>query len=510
MLTLVIMLESGIVLGVEKMIAFYIPGLLGDILIGIFILFTILNLIVAFNIIFIKDRSTSSTWAWLFILFIAPVLGFCLYIFFGRGVSKRKLYKHYRKDIEQFDDIINEQRYQVQEGKIQSENPVVNQHHDLVNMLLTRQPAFLTDGNDADIFVDGHELYDKMIEDIRQAKHHIHLEYYVFELDGLGHRIIEALEERLEAGVEVLLLYDDIGSKKLTMRQFKRFRSLGGQVEAFFANKLPLVNFRINNRNHRKIVVIDGQIGYVGGFNVGDDYLGLNKKFGYWRDTHVRVEGKAVDALQLRFMLDWNSQSKRERLEYLPEYFPVKEENGDVAMQIASSGPDDNWHEIEFGYTKMINSAEKSIYMQSPYFIPDNSYINALKMAANSGVDVHLMIPDMPDHPFVYWATFYHAAELIDSGVKIYMYNNGFIHSKMMVVDDQVASVGSANMDFRSFELNFEINAFMYNEDIAVQLREAFEHDVTLSTQLTAARYEERSFWIKMKEGFSKLITPIL
>lgn len=492
------------------MIAFYVPGILGDILVGIFILFTILNLIVAFNIIFLKDRSTSSTWAWLFILFIAPVLGFFLYIFFGRGVSKNKLYKNYGQDIEQFEDIINEQRYQVKNKALQTDNETVKEHQDLVNMLLTRQPAFLTEDNAVEVFVDGHKLYDKMIEDIMSAKHHIHLEYYVFELDGLGHRIIDALEQKLEEGVEVLLLYDDIGSKKLSLRQFKRYRELGGQVESFFASKIPIINFRINNRNHRKIVVIDGQIGYIGGFNVGDEYLGLSKKFGYWRDTHVRIIGQAVDALQLRFMLDWNSQAKREHLKYKPEYFPVKGEVGDVSIQIASSGPDDTWHEIEFGYTKMINSAEKSIYMQSPYFIPDNSYINAIKMAANSGIDVHLMIPDMPDHPFVYWATYYHAAELLDAGVNIYTYNNGFIHSKTLVIDDQVASVGSANMDFRSFELNFEVNAFMYDPKIATELRKAFEHDMTLSTKLTKSRYEQRSFKIKMKEGFSKLITPIL
>ncbi|CAL27868.1 Cardiolipin synthetase [Staphylococcus carnosus] len=207
------------------MFAFEVPGLFGDILTGIFILFTILNLIVAFNIIFIKDSSTSSTWAWLFILFIAPVLGFFLYILFGRGVSKNKLYKNYRKDIEEFENILNEQRYQVKHNNLQTDNEIVEKHHDLVNMLLTRQPAFLTEDNDVEIFVDGHKLYDKMIEDILQAKNHIHLEYYTFELDGLGHRIIDALEQKLEEGVEVLLLYDDLGSKNLSIREFKRFRA---------------------------------------------------------------------------------------------------------------------------------------------------------------------------------------------------------------------------------------------------------------------------------------------
>ncbi|MCL7582459.1 cardiolipin synthase, partial [Staphylococcus aureus] len=353
-------------------------------------------------------------------------------------------------------------------------------------------------------------LYDQVLKDIKNAKEYIHLEYYTFALDGLGKRILHALEEKLKQGLEVKILYDDVGSKNVKMANFDHFKSLGGEVEAFFASKLPLLNFRMNNRNHRKIIVIDGQLGYVGGFNIGDEYLGLGK-LGYWRDTHLRIQGDAVDALQLRFILDWNSQAHRPQFEYDVKYFPKKNGPlGNSPIQIAASGPASDWHQIEYGYTKMIMSAKKSVYLQSPYFIPDNSYINAIKIAAKSGVDVHLMIPCKPDHPLVYWATFSNASDLLSSGVKIYTYENGFIHSKMCLIDDEIVSVGTANMDFRSFELNFEVNAFVYDENLAKDLRVAYEHDITKSKQLTKESYANRPLSVKFKESLAKLVSPIL
>ena len=299
-------------------------------------------------------------------------------------------------------------------------------------------------------------------------------------------------------------------SKNLKRHKFKHFESLGGEVEAFFASKLPIINFRMNNRNHRKIIVIDGQIGYIGGFNVGDDYLGLGK-LGYWRDTHLRVQGDVVNALQIRFILDWNSQAHRPQFEYDDKYFPKKKvQDGHSAIQIGSSGPAYELHQIEFGYTKMIMSAKKSIYIQTPYFIPDRSYINALKMAANTGVDVNIMIPCKPDHPFVYWSTFSNVAELLEYGVKVYTYQNGFIHSKMLMIDDEVSSVGSSNMDYRSFVLNFEVNAFVYDEQLAKKLKEAYKEDIKKSKQLTLEKYKKRPLSIKFKEDIAKLLSPIL
>ncbi|TXD08295.1 cardiolipin synthase [Staphylococcus haemolyticus] len=472
----------------------------------------VINLVLAFIIIFLERnrRSASSTWAWLFVLFALPLIGFILYLFFGRTVSKRKMEKNNGKELDTFKSVIKDQVKQFDAHNYQTDNQQVTKHRDLIRMLLNKQDAFLTEDNHIDLFTDGNKLYEKVIEDIYNAKNYIHLEYYTFELDGLGHRILDALETKLKEGLEVKILYDDVGSKKVRMSKFHHFESLGGEVEAFFASKFPLINFRMNNRNHRKIIVIDGQVGYIGGFNIGDDYLGLGK-LGYWRDTHIRVEGDVIDALQIRFILDWNSQAHRPQFEYDDKYFPKKRQHkGKSAIQIASSGPAFDLHQIEYGYTKMIMSAKKSIYMQSPYFIPDQSYINALKMAANAGVDVHLMIPCKPDHPFVYWATFSYAAELLNSGVKIYTYQNGFIHSKVMMIDDEICSVGSANMDYRSFALNFEVNAFIYDEEIAKEIRVAYEDDIKKSKLLTLEKYNNRSLSIKVKEDIAKLVSPIL
>lgn len=403
-------------------------------------------------------------------------------------MSKKKMERNNGDELHDFTDLVKDQVDSFDKKNYGYTNDQVQKHHDLIRMLLMKQDAFLTENNKIDLFTDGHEIYDKVLEDIYNAKDYLHLEYYTFELDGL----------------EVNLLYDDVGSKKVRLPKFKHFRSLGGEVEAFFPSKLPLINFRMNNRNQRKIIIIDGQIGYIGGFNVGDDYLGLGE-LGYWRDTHTRIQGEGIDALQLRFILDWNSQSHRPQFEFDQKYFPKKTgKKGDVVLQIASSGPAFDLHQIEYGYTKMIMSARKSIYLQSPYFIPDQSYINALKMAANNGVDVNLMIPCKPDYPFVYWATFSNAADLLDSGVNIYTYQNEFIHSKILMIDDEVSSIGSANMDFRSFELNFEVNAYVYDKVIAKQLREAFEEDITKSNLLTKEKYENRPLSIKFKEDFAK------
>lgn len=493
------------------MISLFGPKI-GTILNIILVLGFLGNLVLAFILIFLERnrRSASSTWAWIFVLFVLPVLGFILYLFFGRTVSKRKMEKNNGKELDVYKDLIDEQAHKIDHYNYHTENKQLQNHQDMARMLLKKQDAFITEDNKIDLFIDGHELYDKVLEDIYNAKDYIHLEYFGFEIDGLGKRIIDALETKLKEGLEVKLLYDDVGSKNLKRHKFKHFESLGGEVGAFFASKLPIINFRMNNRNHRKIIVIDGQIGYIGGFNVGDDYLGLGK-LGYWRDTHLRVQGDVVNALQIRFILDWNSQAHRPQFEYDDKYFPKKKvQDGHSAIQIGSSGPAYELHQIEFGYTKMIMSAKKSIYIQTPYFIPDRSYINALKMAANTGVDVNIMIPCKPDHPFVYWSTFSNVAELLEYGVKVYTYQNGFIHSKMLMIDDEVSSVGSSNMDYRSFVLNFEVNAFVYDEQLAKKLKEAYKEDIKKSKQLTLEKYKKRSLSIKFKEDIAKLLSPIL
>lgn len=480
---------------------------------GILAFFFVINIALAFIIVFLdRDRrDATATWAWLFLLFVVPILGFVIYIFFGRAVRKKREQGFHHNQI---DDVKERMKTQLSDAtnKINhSDNRLVKKHADIVNTLLTKEPTFLSYDNNVDIYTDGHALFDQMKEDLRNAKSYIHLEYYVLKLDKLGSEIVDILQQKAEEGLEVKILYDAVGSKTVHKSKFKKFQEAGGQVEAFFQAKIPLINFRLNNRNHRKILVIDGMTGYVGGFNIGDEYLGLDENFGYWRDTHLRVKGDGVDALQLSFIHDWNSQSHREQLEFNDKYFPDNaKQGGDVPMQIALSAPSDNWHQIEFGYMKMIMNAKESIYMHSPYFIPDKGYINALRIAAKAGVDVRLIIPNKPDHIFVYWATITSVAQLIRDGVKVYTYENGFIHSKMMIIDDEVASVGSSNMDIRSFELNFEINAFMYDENIVKELKAAFIEDMKVSKELTEERYEQRSNWIKFKQSIAKLASPIL
>ncbi|RIM75044.1 cardiolipin synthase, partial [Staphylococcus arlettae] len=431
-------------------------------------------------------------------------------LLFGRQIQRKHIFKIDESDKIGIEMIVNEQLEVLKNDDFSKGNHQIVKFKDMVQMLLYNNAAFLTTDNEVTIYTDGRQKFDALLNDIIQAKDYIHIQYYIFRNDNLGKSILTALEQKLTEGVEVKMLYDDMGSRTLSLKDFKSFRKNGGQVEAFFPSKLPLINLRMNNRNHRKIVIIDGQIGYVGGFNVGDEYLGLKKKFGYWRDTHLRIVGDAVNALQLRFMLDWNSQSTRDNLQYEDRYFPDVNSGGTIGVQIASSGPDEEWEQIKYGYLKMIASAKESIYIQSPYFIPDQAFLDAVKIAALGGVNVNIMIPNKPDHPFVYWATYNNVASLLEAGVNIYHYDNGFLHSKCIVIDDEIASVGTANMDHRSFTLNFEINAFIYDIQVAHQLRAAFENDLHVSYRLTQELYDQRSLWIKFKEGIARLLSPIL
>ena len=269
------------------------------------------------------------------------------------------------------------------------------------------------------------------------------------------------------------------------------------------------INIKLNYRNHRKIVVMDNEIGYIGGFNIAKEYLGLKKKFGYWRDTHLRVKGSGVQDMNARFLVDWRFASG-EAIPLEEIYYTPFRKMGNTGMQIVSSGPDSTKEEVKRAYMKMITSAQKSVCLQTPYFVPDASIQESLKMAALSGVDVKIMIPCMPDHIMVYWATYWYVGDLLRSGVRVFIYDNGFLHSKTIVADGQVASVGSANFDRRSFTLNFEANAFIYDSKVAGKLEDRFVEDMTLCHELTLEDYQNRSGWIQLKETIARLLSDIL
>ena len=360
-----------------------------------------------------------------------------------------------------------------------------------------------------EIFDDGKKMFHSLMRDIRNAKEYINVEYYIIKDDMVGHRLLDALVQKARQGVEVRLLMDALGCRFINNRRLKDFLDAGGKTAYFFKPRLKYLYLKMNYRNHRKIVVIDGKIGYTGGFNIAREYLGFKRRFGYWRDAHIRICGGAVQDLNARFILDWRFASK-EPMELTEVYLEVHKGSGQIPVQIVSSGPDSVREEIKRSMMRMITYAEKSVYLQTPYFIPDPSMLESLKMAAQSGVDVRIMIPCMPDHIFVYWATYSYCGELIKSGARVFIYDRGFLHAKTLVVDGEVATIGSANFDRRSFRLNFESNAFVYDKAFASHMEELFLSDMERGHELTIQEYKKRSLMIKFKEAISRLLSDIL
>jgi cardiolipin synthase len=378
---------------------------------------------------------------------------------------------------------------------------------ELARLLVADSAAFLTLGNEVTVYTNGEDKFGALFEAIREARHHVHLEYYILENDGLGKQLLALLETKAREGVQVRLLYDDLGNK-IPRLHYRALTQAGGRVSGFYRALVPSVGFRLNYRNHRKIAVIDGSVGFVGGFNIGEEYLGRGP-LGAWRDTAVRLRGAAVRALQLRFLLDWNYATK-EGLTLGGAYFAASPRAGTASVQIVSGGPDTTWNPMREQYVKMVGSAKRTCYLQTPYFIPDPSVMTALRIAALCGVDVRIMIPSKADHPFVHWASLSNAGELLDAGVRVFGYNAGFLHAKTATIDDAVTSVGSANWDLRSFKWNFETNAVIYDEEVGRSYRRIFEEDMTRCTEITRASYAARSRAIRMRESVCRLFSGAL
>lgn len=465
----------------------------------------VINVFFAGVIIFFERQNSSTAWAWLMVLIFIPILGFILYLVFNQNFTNKKMFRWDDQEKTGHKEQVAGQIVAIKNKQYSFRNQASEKYKDNIYMHLVNGGFVLSEDNEVAIFTDGREKFDALLKDIEQATDHVHIQYYIIKEDGLGKELVAALTKKAKEGVLVRVLYDYMGSRGISANFYQELKEVGGVVEVFFPN------FHLNYRNHRKLAIIDGKIGYVGGFNVGDEYLGLDKKFGYWRDTHLRTRGSVVHDLQNRFILDWNEASKTRDFAYEDRYYPVMSEAaGNVGAQVVSSGPDSEWQHIKNGYVKMINSAKKYIYLQTPYFIPDETFLEALRIAALSGVDVRVMVPDKPDHMFVYWASLSSSGDLLKAGAKVYHYGNGFIHAKTLVVDDEIASVGTANIDHRSFRLNFEVNAFLYDEATTIALREAFEKDVEISQEMTLENYEQRSVMTKLKESISRLISPVL
>lgn len=464
----------------------------------------------AFFILFKERKQASSLWAWVLILIFIPVIGFLLYMLFGRPHNKSKG-RHRGVYTNPELNALKVRQLKQLEGGAEAAVPALSKElRGLVKMNLKSADAPLSEDNRLHIFNDGEQKFHALFEDIERAEHHIHLQYYILKNDGIGNRLMDLLIEKAAEGVEVFILYDDIGSNALPRKFFDAFEEAGGKTAASLPSRLPFFNPRINYRNHRKIAVIDGRIGYIGGFNIGDEYLGQKKELGYWRDTHIRIEGSAVHSMQHVFLNDWNHASYKRPMQYSEAYFPEMQVRDGAAVQIVASGPDEPVDQIKNGMLKMIMAAESTICIQTPYFVPEESILDALRVAALCGIDVSIMIPNKPDHPFVHDASLSFLEEMVDAGVKAYRYQNGFLHAKTVTIDGKAATVGSANLDVRSFSLNYEANSFIYDEGTVAQLDHLFAQDVKLSTQMTKELFEQRTIVERGKQRLARLVAPIL
>ena len=469
-----------------------------------------INILLALVIIFFQRRSPRTVWTWLLLLYFIPILGFVLYLMIGQDFHKSRMFK--MKEIEgEIKYAVRRQGENIYRRKLMLANPEMNRFRNLILYNLEAGEAVLTDNNDVRIYTDGVQKFQALIREIEQAERYIHLQYYIIKNDELWKKLEEVLTRKARQGVEVRVLFDSMGCRTMHHKDWERLERAGIMTAEFFPAAFGKLQLRVNYRNHRKIVVIDGRIGFVGGFNIGREYISRDEKFGYWRDTHLCIEGAAVTTLAVRFVLDWNYAAREnlfleDALFQLPQYV----RNGHDPVQIISSGPDSRTKTIHDHYLNMIHSAKDHIYLQTPYFIPDDSILDALRIASRSGIDVRIMVPCKPDHPFVYWATYSYLGEMVETGAKCYVYNNGFLHAKTLCVDGMVGSVGTANMDIRSFELNFEVNAVIYSERTVQRLEKAFENDIGKCTQVTWNLYDQRTMVIRVKEQFSRLLSPLL
>lgn len=464
-------------------------------------IFLIIDILLILVIIFDKRKNPTSTVGWILVLILLPGLGFFVYLFLGQDWTKRRLFSRKAEVDQIIMETVTSQKKELKRIGMEHRGGAYERLVSIARMLLESNQAIITNDNTLTIFTDGKEKFNSLFYAIRSARHHIHLQYYIIRDDPLSRDLISALTVKAQEGVEVRLLADSLGMK-VKKKELEKFLQAGGKYAAFFPRL-----YTLNYRNHRKIAVIDGTSGFIGGYNIGEEYLGKGP-LGYWRDTAIRIDGTGVNGLQLRFFMDWNYASD-EKISFDPVYFPEKTGHGTCPLQIVSSGPDARWNQIKDGYVKLIQSAMESVYIQTPYFIPDESISDALRIAAHSGVDVRIMIPCKPDHPFVYWSTLSFIGDLLDSGVRAYTYDNGFIHAKTIVVDGIAASVGSANFDVRSFRLNFEANAFFYDPEYGGQMMKAFLDDLPKCTEITLEGYKNRSRWIKVKESVSRLFSPL-
>lgn len=466
---------------------------------GLYITYVVLVLSSIFVVIS-ENRNASKSLAWILALIFLPVIGLLLYLLFGQSLRHETLLTKSNRA-----KLFNSNK--LPDVDIES-LPFSENNKQLIKMCNRLESSRFYPNNDVRIYVRGKDKFDDLLYDIRQAQKFIHIQYFIFRDDVLGRSIRDALVEAVERGVEVRLLYDDMGCFTVNRRFFKNMAKRGIEVQAYMRIFQFRPSWRLNFRNHRKIVVIDGIVGYIGGMNIADRYVNGDKDLS-WRDTHMRIAGQAVHGLQMSFSVDWCSENKNVLSD--EKYFPRLSPVGNTGVQIILSGPIGPWNTIAMMCEKIVSMAHDYVYIQTPYFLPTDSLVYALQVAALSGVDVRIMIPNRTDWVVMRWGSFSYISQMLSAGVKIYLYQPGMLHAKTIVADDELVSIGSANFDFRSFEHNFETNALVYCKDQALRVKEDFMIDAQHCVLIdNLEQWRQRPFIQKLFESVVRLISPVL
>ncbi len=473
---------------------------------GFLSLLITLSVIFISFVIFLENRHPTQTITWLVVLGSFPLVGFFFYLLFGRSYRKEKMYrKKYFLDKQAFLTVEGEN-----DPRSEEKQSLMGEHQarlfSLAQKLGNSPISFDTSTK---VLTNGEETFHHILEQLNRARHHIHMEYYIVRDDDIGQEIKNVLIKKAAQGVKVRFLYDAVGSWQLSKRYINDLKKSGIETVCFGPVKLPFLNNKFNFRNHRKIIVIDGMIGFVGGLNIGDEYLGRNQTYGFWRDTHLMLRGEAVRSLQLIFLQDWYYTTNHSFLtaEYLSPQIDEKNHGG---VQLIAGGPDNEWSVIKNIFFSMITSAKESVWIASPYFIPDEDIFSAIKVAALSGIDVRLLVPNRPDKRIVFHASRSYFPELLEAGVKVYEYERGFMHSKIVIVDHELASIGTSNMDMRSFHLNFEVNAFLFRTKSTQKLVAEYLNDLEYAKQLELTSFRKRHIGLRLLESTARLLSPLL
>lgn len=477
------------------------------------IVYVIILMFVCFRVIF-DTQNTTKTLAYLLLVIFVPIIGMIFYFSFGVNYRVKKIYNKKLIVNGRLQNNLEQELISYSKNVFNNGDETVQENRKLVNLILKENLSPLTNNNDVKLLINGEAKFEEVIKCLKQAKKHIHIEYYIFENDNIGNKIIDLLIEKAKQGVVVRFIYDDFGSRSIRKDQIAKLESAGAKIFPFYKIKLIAFANRINYRNHRKIIVIDGQTSFVGGINVSDRYINSepNKNGIFWRDTHLKIYGPATWYLQFLFLCDWNFCAN-DNVEINNQLFPPKNafnSQQDKHVQITASGPDSDVPTILFAMLQAINLAENEVLITTPYFIPSNSINDAILIAVKSGVKVKIIVPKISDSNLVNAAASSYYSALLEAGVEIYRYNKGFVHAKTMVIDNEIAIVGTANMDVRSFDLNFEVNAIVYDEETANELRSVFYNDILHATKIDLQAWNKRTVFQKFLEKLARLFSPML